>query len=67
MSRTLSIACTRCRKHLWIAQGQAGFYSGEPKTMEALKCFLFAHEGHPLIFADNIKTDISDFDEIKAS
>jgi hypothetical protein len=69
MSRTYSIACVQCRKHLWIAQIGAGtptLYSGQPKTMDALRDFLFEHQGHPLVFDDNVSGVIADMDEIDA-
>ena len=55
MSSDLHIACRDCQKTLWIAQdGLSGrtLYTGEPKTMEKLKDFLFDHEGHTLVFED---------------
>lgn len=67
MSRTYSIACTKCREHVWIAQRgvcSPTLYSGSPHTMAALKTFLFAHEGHPLIFGDNCNTEIADYKEV---
>lgn len=70
MSRTYAIACTQCRKRLWIAQG-AGYekitrisvYTNE-KSINGLTQFLTDHYRHPLIFDDNCESDIAEFDEI---
>ena len=71
MSRTFSIGCTQCRKHLWIAQASAAsgkesttLYTGEGHVMAALKDFLFDHHGHPLIFDDNCNSELADWEEI---
>jgi len=71
MSRTFSIACTQCKKKLWVAQGQGDmkperfiFYSGQPETMEALKQFLLEHFQHPLVFDDNCEGDLEDYDDV---
>lgn len=56
MSQTYDIACMQCREALWIAQSGIGgmtLYSGEPKTMEHLREFLFRHSGHHLEFRDS--------------
>lgn len=69
MSQTFSIACTKCKKHIWIAQASYGdklkghLYSAK-KYSEALFQFLMEHQGHPLIFDENCEGDIADFEEI---
>lgn len=72
MSKTFSIACRECQKHVWIAQGIGvpsaefnTFYSGDPGIMDALKGFLFVHAGHNLVFGDNCESPIIDWEEIK--
>ena len=68
MSRTFSIGCQQCRKHLWIAQASASrqtLYYGKPRTMEALKVFLFEHRGHDLLFDDNVNTTMEEWEEIE--
>ena len=76
MRRTFSLACTACRKHLWIAQGwphpdaadpwrTCALYSAEPRTMEALRVFLFTHMDHPLVFAENTEGAVADYQEIE--
>jgi hypothetical protein len=62
MSRSLYITCENCRERLCIGQGMSCFYSGEPKTMEALRKFLFKHESsgdqkHNLKFMDDNAND----------
>lgn len=70
MSQTFSIACTKCKKHLWIAQASYGdkhkgyLYSGK-KYSVALFQFLMEHRGHPLIFDENCESDIVDFEEVE--
>lgn len=69
MSRTYSIGCRQCRKHLWIAQASGDsqtLYTGELHTMAALKSFLFDHLGHPLVFSENCESEVADWDEIEA-
>lgn len=69
MSRTYSIGCRQCRKHLWIAQASGGsttLYTGEPHTMAALEAFLFKHRGHPLVFDENCESEVADWTEIEA-
>lgn len=59
MSATYSLGCRDCKKKIWIAQG-TGYrclYSGNQKCMEALREFLFDHEEHNLVFADNINNE----------
>jgi len=69
MSQTFSIACTQCKKHLWIAQAsydnqfKGHLYSTKRHT-EALFIFLMKHRGHPLVFNENCEGDIADFEEI---
>jgi len=61
MSQTHSIVCHATKQKLWIGQGtgiMSNFYSGEPKTMEALKWFLGENRKHAL----NIICDDSDGD-----
>ena len=68
MSRCYSIACTQCRKHIWIAQaGFSGYvlYYGQPHTMKALRDFLFEHAKHPLVFDENEEGSVSEMDEIE--
>jgi len=68
MSRTYSIACNDCKRHIWIAQssgGQRVLYSGDEKIMQKLKEFLFEHEGHNLTFGENCETDIADYTDVK--
>ena len=62
MSRTYAIACTQCKKSLWIGQAGGGsdqvyLYLGDGKTDAALEKFLSGHEGHPLVFKDEIFLD----------
>jgi len=71
MSKTFSIACTQCKKQLWIAQGHGypiptklSFYSGEPETIEALENFLMDHFKHPLIFDENCESDLMDYEDM---
>lgn len=59
MSATKYIACTDCRKYLWIGQGSI-IYTGESDVMEALRKFLiFDHNSssggapHNLIMVDD--------------
>jgi hypothetical protein len=65
MSRTYSIACTQCRKHLWI--GQASHAEGmriysDVRGKQAR--FYVEHEGHPLVFGENCEGPIGDFDGV---
>jgi hypothetical protein len=56
MSRTYSICCDQCKRHIWVAQGSRGygsFYSCDPVIMAALRDFLFDHQNHPLAFRSN--------------
>lgn len=71
MSKTYSIACTKCKQHLWVAQGNGyptptnmNFYSGEKKTMKALEQFFIDHFKHPLIFDDNCEGSLDDYDDV---
>lgn len=71
MSRTYSIACTQCKKSLWVAQGHGypkperlTFYSGEPETMRALTQFLIDHFQHPLVFDDNCEGGLDDYEDV---
>ena len=67
MSKTYSLGCQQCRKHIWIAQaGGVGktLYSADQHAMEALKGFLFEHAGHPLVFGDNCEGEMVDWEEI---
>lgn len=43
MSQTKNIVCLTCNESLWIGQN-TGFYSAQPKTMDALRIFLLKHE-----------------------
>lgn len=68
MSRTYDIACTQCKKALWIGQAGGGrerghIYSGEAATMAALNEFLWDHADHPLIFTNDANLD--DYDEVE--
>lgn len=70
MSRTYSIACTQCKKHLWIAQGQ-GYDAIErltvytvPESRKKLERFLIDHYRHPLIFDDNCEHLPDDYEEV---
>jgi hypothetical protein len=68
MSRTYSIGCRQCRKHLWIAQAsldRTSLYTGEPHIMDALKKFLFEHMKHPLVFDENCELEIGEWEEIE--
>lgn len=72
MSKTYSIGCFQCQKHLWIAQGwdlaeNSTLYVGEPHTVRALKAFLFEQCGHPLVFDDNRESKLANWDEIKVA
>lgn len=49
MSVCYDIVCDDCEEALWIGQGSI-IYSGELKTMESLKLFLYEHLGHKLRF-----------------
>lgn len=58
MSDSYYLACSKCKAHVWIGQSQNSdppfcFYSGEPKTMNDLKLFLWEHRGHPLVCDDS--------------
>lgn len=64
MSNTYSIGCRECKKHLWIAQDKC-LYSGDFEAMERLEIFLFEHQGHALVFEDNVNSDIAEWDEVK--
>lgn len=70
MSRTYDLVCLRCKKALWIAQGlpegeeSKVFYSGDLKTMPALKTFLFSHEEHELQFINDEKLG-DDIEEVE--
>jgi hypothetical protein len=70
MSRTFSIACTQCRKSLWVAQGLGYpkpenliFYSGAEPIL-ALEQFLLEHFQHPLVFDDNCEGEIEDYEDV---
>jgi len=70
MSQTFSIACTQCKKHLWIAQASYmdkfdGHLYGTKEYSKALFHFLMEHKGHPLIFDENCESDIIEFEEIE--
>ena len=71
MSRTYSIACSQCKKHLWIAQG-SGYHKitkvtvyNANKYREALENFFIEHYRHPLIFDDNTESLPSDYEEVE--
>lgn len=59
MSDSYYLACTECKAYVWVGQSQNSdhhpfcFYSGEPKTMEQLKMFLWDHQGHSLVMDDS--------------
>ncbi len=56
----MNLGCTNCKEHIWIGQNDA-FYSGEPRTMEALRLFLIRHRtGDTLTPNDN---DIEPYQE----
>lgn len=70
MSRTYSIACTQCKKHLWIGQG-SGYDKIEklkiytaPDNRIRLEKFLIEHYRHPLIFDDNCEHLPDDYEEV---
>jgi len=70
MSRTFSIGCRQCRKHVWIAQASAAsgnesttLYRGEAHD-KALNDFLFDHMGHQLVFDSNETGLMEDWEEI---
>lgn len=69
MSRTYAIACTQCKKQLWIGQTHLGsetdgfLYLDEPPTIRALERFLWAHVGHPLVYTNDVGLD--GFDQIE--
>ena len=70
MSRTYSIACRDCKKHVWIAQASCDshtLYTGMPEVMECLEAFLFEHMGHALVFNDNCNSEVGEWDEIEPS
>jgi hypothetical protein len=60
MSDTYNIVCFDCKKSLWVGQIICGdeevdnhvFYTGEPKTIQALGRFLFTHRGHHLSYLE---------------
>ena len=56
MSRTFSIFCMDCKRHLWIAQThgdqEAHLYRGA-RTMADFQRFLNEHIGHTLKFEDD--------------
>lgn len=71
MSRTFDIVCRDCKQGVWIGQTSHGndrgghIYTGEPKTMETLADFLFAHIGHALVFDEDQKLQITiDYEEL---
>ena len=55
MSTTFDIICVKCKKDLWIGQGDI-LYTGEPETMEKLRVFLHEHKNHPLLFTNDQAT-----------
>jgi len=70
MSRTFSIACTKCKKSLWVAQGQGDpkperlrFYRGV-ETIRALEHFLIEHFRHPLVFDEDCEGDLADYEDV---
>lgn len=57
MSQSFDLVCDETRKLIWIGQGplppnteMTVLYSGEPRTMEALRRFLNEHRGKALRF-----------------
>lgn len=68
MSKTFSIACTKCKKHLWIGQkpsvSRKGHIYSCPKIHRHLTEFLFEHTQHELIFDENCDSVIGDFEEV---
>jgi hypothetical protein len=68
MSRTYSIGCKDCKKHIWVAQKGSKsptFYSGMPEVMQRLTEFLFTHIGHNLVFDENTETEMVDWEEVE--
>jgi len=69
MSQTFAIACTQCKKSLWIGQSDLApkkghLYSGKKNVIAELTDFLWDHENHPLIFCNDQFLDI-DYEEIE--
>lgn len=69
MSKTYSIACKDCRKHLWIGQGsynadQRRIYRTD-RHLKALLAFLFDHQKHNLLFDENCESEIGGYEEIE--
>ena len=70
MSDTFSIACVKCRKHLWIAQGwrddpSSGHMYSTPPHIHAHYAFLREHQSHELVFDENCDGQIGDFQEVE--
>lgn len=68
MSRTYDLACTDCKKAIWIGQyggGSGHIYTGNNQTMRLLNDFLWEHSGHSLIFVDDEILD-DDYEEMVA-
>ena len=70
MSETYSIACTDCKKHIWIAQGsysdiKNGHIYNSKLYSKALFEFLIDHKGHNLVFDKNCDIPIADYEEIE--
>ena len=70
MSKTYSIACKDCRKHLWVAQGshdtpkKGHLYNSKLYSTKHFE-FLIDHIGHNLVFDENYDEPISEFEEIE--
>lgn len=68
MSKTFSIACKDCKKHVWIGHSSLKdftLYTGVTSCMEELRKFLWNHKGHNLIFDENCELEIGDWEEIE--
>ncbi len=69
MARTYGLACTECKRYVWIAQrgvtDKTQIYDTE-EIREALKAFLFEHIGHPLVFEDTEPLSVDDYVDVTA-
>lgn len=65
MSKTYSIACRGCQKHLWCAQStdDRGYCYGGATYLIALYDFLTEHAGHQLVYGNNSEGEIAMMDE----
>lgn len=66
MSKTYSIACRSCQKHLWCAQStdDQGYCYGGATYLTALYDFLTEHAGHQLVYGNNSEGEIARMEEV---